>query len=283
MNVAIATCLKLPEVDVDAPLLHDALVARGVRPTLAAWDDPTADFASPRLCVIRSTWNYWLPGNLERFLAWVDRTAATTTLLNPARVVRWNLHKRYLLELANAGVPVVPTELVERGDARPLVEVMRALGAERVVVKPAVSAGSFDTMKVEANNLDEGEQHLRAVASRGDVLVQPYVTSVEGWGERSLVCIDGTITHAIRKNPRFGGEHESVSPALPIEPDERALAERALSNVPEPLLYARIDMARDEHGAPVLMELELVEPSLFLAQAPAALERFADAIASRAG
>jgi hypothetical protein len=280
-RVAIATCRNIPEVDVDAPLLHEALVARGVRPELAAWDDPAADFASPCLCVVRSTWNYWLPGNLEPFLAWIERTAASTRLFNPPRVLRWNLHKGYLLELAAAGVAVVPTALVARGEERPLVDVMRALGAACVVVKPAVSGSSFSTLKVDRENLDQGEQHLRAVAAQQDVLVQPYLPSVEGWGERSIIYIDGAFTHAIRKSPRFGGEDESVSAALPIEPDERALAERALAEVPEPLLYARIDMARDDHGAPLLMELELVEPSLYLAQHPPALTRFADAIVAR--
>lgn len=281
MKIAIATCVTLPEVDADAPLLHDALIARGAEPRLAAWDDPGASFAAD-LCVIRSTWNYWLPGNYDRFLAWAERTAGATKLLNPPSVVRWNLHKRYLVELARAGLPVVPTELLERGDPRSLREVMSELGAEKVVIKPAISAGSYRTLKADGSSLAEGERHLRALVAEGDTLVQPYVRSVEGWGERSLVCIDGALTHAIRKNPRFGGEHESVSPALPIEADERALAERALGHVEEPLLYARIDMARDDHGTPMLMELELVEPSLFLAQNPAALARFADAIVARA-
>lgn len=284
-RLVIATCLALPEVDPDAPLLHDALVARGVEPVLRAWDDPSARFDDVDRCVIRSTWNYWLPGNFERFLSWVERTASTTRLSNPAPVVRWNLHKRYLVELASRGVPVVPTELCPRGDTRPLRDVMRALGAERAVIKPAVSAGSYQTMKVDEANLDEGERHLRLVVAGADVLVQPYVASVEGWGERALVWIDGELMHAVRKSPRFGGEHESVSPALAIEPDERALAERTLAQVAqltqtdEPLLYARIDMARDDQGAPRLMELELVEPSLFLRQSPAALARLADAMA----
>lgn len=281
MRIALATCVTLPEVDVDAPLLHDALVARGAEVELLAWDDPAARFDADA-CVVRSTWNYWLPGSHARFLAWIERTAKATRLYNPARVLAWNLHKRYLVELERRGVPVVPTVLLPRGERRSLDDVMRALGSEKVVIKPAVSAGSYRTRMVERRDLADGEAHLRALCDDGDALVQPYVASVEGWGERSLVCIDGQLMHAVRKNPRFGGEHESVSAALPIEDDERALAERALSRVDEPLLYARIDMARDDRGQPMLMELELCEPSLFLAQNPAALARFADAIVSRA-
>jgi hypothetical protein len=193
--------------------------------------------------------------------------------------VRWNTHKKYLRALEEKGVSVVRTHWVDRGSSESLAIAMRALGASTVVVKPAVSAASFGTMRVDATNLHEGEAHLRALASERDVMVQPYVRSVEGYGERSLICIDGALTHAIRKSPRFGGEHENVSPALPIADDERALAEKTLAAIPnEKLLYARIDLARDEHDRPCIMELELVEPSLFLMQSPAALARFAAAI-----
>jgi hypothetical protein len=142
-----------------------------------------------------------------------------------------------------------------------------------------VSAASFATIRLRRDELARAEEHVRTIT--GDVMVQPYVRSVEGHGERSIVWIDGAFTHALRKSPRYGGEQESVSAALPIADDERALATAALAAAPQPLLYARVDMARDAHDAPMIMELELVEPSLFLAQSPAALARFADAIASR--
>jgi hypothetical protein len=109
-------------------------------------------------------------------------------------------------------------------------------------------------------------------------MVQPYVRSVDGHGERCLVFLDGELSHAIRKNPRFADGHESVSGPVPVDADERAAAESILKLVNAPLLYARVDLARDEQGTPRLMELEVIEPSLFLMQHPPAIERFADAI-----
>jgi glutathione synthase/RimK-type ligase-like ATP-grasp enzyme len=153
-----------------------------------------------------------------------------------------------------------------------------AAGWPRVVVKPAVSAASLHTILVDEANWADGEDQLRRLLATRDALVQPYLPAVEDAGERALVFIDGVLTHAVRKHPRFAAEDESVSPALPIEPDQRRLAEAALATVGCPLLYGRIDVAPGPEGAPVVMELELIEPSLFLVQHPPALERLADAV-----
>jgi len=277
--------VRLPENDPDQELLVSAVRAHGADAEVVAWDDDAVDWSRFDRAVLRSTWNYYHA--LDRFLAWAKRAAQVTELLNPLPVLRWNTHKRYLRALDEAGVPVVRTHWVDRDSNESLASVIGTLGAAlgsrpaSVVVKPCVSAASFRTLRVDGSNLDEGEAHLRDLARTGDVMVQPYVASVEGYGERSLVFIDGELTHAIRKSPRFGGEHENVSEALAIAEDERAVAERALAIVRKPLLYARIDLARDEHEQPRIMELELAEPSLFLEQSPAALDRFGAAIARR--
>jgi hypothetical protein len=277
MDVLLASCQRLPEPDPDQPLLEAALARRGLRVATAAWDDPGVEWGAAGACVLRSTWNY--PHHAERFLEWVDRTAAATRLWNEAPVVHGNIHKSYLLELERRGVPVVPTRLVPRGSSLALSEVAAAWDV--VVVKPAVSAASWSTVRVDPDNREQGEAHLRALSATRDVLVQPYQPSVEGPGERALVWIAGELTHAVRKTPRFSSEEEAVSEALPIEAAERALALQALATVDEPLLYARVDVAPGAHGRPQVMELELIEPSLFLLQHPPALERFADAIAAR--
>ncbi|HEY8038788.1 MAG TPA: hypothetical protein VIF15_03310 [Polyangiaceae bacterium] len=281
LDVALASCVALPEPDADLLPLLDALRASGLSADVLAWDDAGADFASARMTLLRSTWNY-----TERpadFLAWIDRTAASGALYNTARTVRWNAHKGYLLDLEARGVPVVPTHLVRRGATTPLGEVMETRGWVDVVVKPAVSGGSRHTLHIGPGSRDRGEAHLRALAAREDVLVQPYLASVEGYGERAVVWIDGEATHAVRKSPRFLGDPESVSAAVPIAPDEADLARRAVAVAPEPLLYARVDLARDEHGVPRVMELELIEPSLFFPQAPAALARYVRAVRQRLG
>jgi len=279
MDVALATCVTLPEPDFDERPLLDALAARGIEAGSLAWDDPQADWSRPRLTVLRSTWNY--PGLPDAFLAWAERTATRTRLWNPWPAVRWNVHKRYLLELERAGVPVAPTELVPRGSARALSEILARRGWRDVVIKPAVSAASFGTLRARPEESATGEAHLRALVAERDVLVQRYLPSVEDHGERAIVWIDGRLTHAVRKSPRFSGEDESVSSAVPILPAEADLARRAVAAVGHDLLYARIDVAPGTDGAPVVMELELIEPSLFFPQGPAALERIVDGILRR--
>lgn len=278
LDVALASCAPLPEPDPDQQPLMDALSERGLRVETLAWDDPRVDWRRPRLTVLRSTWNY--PRRPREFLQWAERTAAASRLRNALDVVRQNLHKSYLLELERRGVPVVPTRLLRQGSATPLHEA--AGDWERVVVKPAISAASLDTIRVGRDDFARGEAHLQMILADRDALVQPYLPSVEDVGERALVYVDGALTHAVRKHPRFSAEEESVSAALPIADDERALALRALDTVGQPLLYARVDVARDAAGLPMVMELELIEPSLFLVQHPPALERFADAIAREA-
>ena len=266
----------LPEHDRDEALLLAALRGRGVHVRTLAWDDDTAPFREARLTVLRSTWNYaW---HADAFRAWLQRTAEMTTLVNPLDVVEWNLHKRYLLDLDARGVPTVPTELVRRGSKRTLADVVAARRWERVIVKPAISAASRLTLAV--TNPIQGEAHLRELSAGEDVLVQPYQEAVEDYGERAIVWIDGEVTHAVRKSRRLQGDHEAVEHAA-IDPRERDLAMRAIAAVDGDVLYARVDMVPGADAAPRIMELELIEPSLFLDHSERALERFAAAIAHR--
>lgn len=279
MRLRIATCRPLPEADEDEELLLAALAARGVEARMAAWNDPAEDWDARLPTVIRSTWDY--VHELPRFLAWAERAARSGPLWNPLEVVRGNVHKRYLLELEARGVATVPTALVERGRGPALAELARERGWSRLMIKPAVGASSYGARRFEAHEHGPAQQHLDALLARGDALVQPYLESVEGHGERALCWIDGELTHAVRKNPRFADGFESVSPALPIADDERDIALRALEPFAQRILYARVDVARASDGRPRLMELELVEPSLFLRQSPRALARLADALARR--
>jgi glutathione synthase/RimK-type ligase-like ATP-grasp enzyme len=271
VKLRIATCRVLPELDADAAPLAAALTRAGIPHELLAWDDPAAAWDEPGATLLRSTWNY--VHDLPAFLAWLDRVAAAGPVWNPPAIIRGNVHKRYLLELARRGVPVVPTTLVERGYA---IDVP----GERCVIKPEVGAGSFGTRVFEANDPD-AVAHCAVLTARGAALLQPYVTSIEGYGERSLVWIDGELSHAIRKSPRFAGQDESVTGPFPIAADERDVALAALAPIASELLYARVDLARDADGRPMVMELELVEPSLFFARHPPSLDRFVGALRRR--
>ena len=279
MRVALATCKQLPEPDLDEPLVLAALAKAGIDAKVLAWDDEQAPFADQDLVVMRSTWNYYK--HLDAFLAWTRKTAAATRLLNPAPIAGWNATKTYLLELEKRGVDVVPTELVMRGSTRRLEEILHERGWDEVVIKPLVSAGSFRTERfsIAASSVVSGQTFLDALVVDRDAMVQRWMPSVETHGERSLVWIDGAITHAIRKTPRFAGGSEQVTGEVAIADDERAFAERALAGLPAELLYARIDMVRDGEESLRLMELELIEPSLFFQQSKTALARFVAAVA----
>jgi hypothetical protein len=280
MRVAIATCAAKPEPDPDEELLARALARAGAEPRVLAWDDPGARWDDVDLCVLRSTWNY--PQRPEAFRAWIDRVAATTRLYNPREIVTGNLHKGYLLELAARGVPAVETALVPRGAAPGLADLLAERGWTGAVVKPAVSAASFGTWRIGQADAAAAQPRFAADVAARDTLVQPYMRAVEGEGERALVWIDGALTHAIGKRPRFAGEHEQTSTALAIADDERRVAEAAVAPFVEQLLYARIDVVRDDAGTPRVMELELIEPSLYLQESPPALARLVAAIMRRA-
>ncbi|MCC7382940.1 MAG: hypothetical protein IT384_13970 [Deltaproteobacteria bacterium] len=275
-RVGLVECLAPPEPDADRALLCDAVSREGVAAEWVAWNDPDVDWSRFRRLVIRATWDYYR--HLDAFLRWVDARGAR--LANPADIVRWNAHKSYLNELEAEGVPTVPTEIVRRAGGTSVAEICGRRGWDRVVIKPAVSAGSFQTRRFETHQREEAEDFL-ARAER-DMMVQPYVPSVEGSGERSLIWIDGAFTHAMRKTARFSGDPERVEGPLPIAEDELEVAGRALAPREARLLYGRVDLARDRADRPMVMELELIEPSLFLAQHPPALERLAKAIKKRA-
>lgn len=278
-DVVLVTCEELAGTpDPDDAILCDLLTAKGKRVAIAAWDDAYFDWASAKLALIRSTWDYF--HRRDEFLAWAERVAKVTTLHNPPDVIRWNTHKGYLVELAGKGLPVVATELVKKGSRTDLDRILVERKWKKVVIKPAVSAGSHKTMLAEPANMAEARAHLASIVEAGDALVQPYMPVVEGYGERSMIHIDGVLTHAIRKRPAFGAkgsgvaqafvpgqpllENADVDPAVPAE-DEAEAAQRILEGAGlGRVLYARVDLVRELDGMPVLMELELVEPSLFL-------------------
>jgi hypothetical protein len=267
LRVRIATCKQLPEPDPDHAPLAAALAAAGVTAELLGWDDPAADWGAAVPTVLRSTWNY--PLAIDAFLAWVDRVGAAAPLINPPGVVRANVQKRYLLDLAARGVPIVPTTIVERGAPFDLA----AIDAPSIVIKPEIGAWSLATRRFAPGD-PAAAAHLAALTAHGAALVQPYVASVDDHGERSLVWIAGELSHAVRKAQRFAGDPEHIDGPVAITDDERAVVRAALAPFADRILYARVDLARDATGQPIVMELELVEPSLYFAYCPGSADRF---------
>ena len=276
MQLRLATCMGLPEPDPDKQPLDAALASAGIDARWLAWDDPAADWDAPVPTVVRTPWNY--QQRLAAFHDWCERAARAAPFFNPPDVIKENTHKSYLLRLAERGIACVPTVLVAQADA--FVPGVRSLGWERLVIKPAVGAGSIGTRAFAAGDA-EADAHLAALLTHSDVLIQPYVASVDGHGERSLIWIDGELTHQVRKAPRFVGQAENITGPFPISHEERTLAAATLEPWSNRILYARVDIAYDEAGRPLVMEVELSEPSLFFARGPGSVERYVAAIARR--
>ncbi|GAB7192682.1 hypothetical protein NUM3379_33910 [Kineococcus sp. NUM-3379] len=268
-------------LDPDEPAALAALAAAGVAVDVVAWDDPAVDWASYDRAVLRSTWDY--TDHLPAFLAWLEVVDGRTDLRNPLPVVRWSLDKHYLADLAAAGVPVVPTEFAEPGTA-PL------FPAGGFVVKPAVGAGSRDAASYGPAQHDAARAHVQRLHDRGlGALVQPLLASVAADGEWPLVFLAGRYSHAAHKRvdlPRAGEETGLFVPEVTgghvATPEQVAVARAALDVVTARFgtpLYARVDLVRGDDGTPVVLELELAEPSLFLAEGgPGTAQRLAAAL-----
>lgn len=279
-RVAIATSRVAGDDDADMPDLLDAIRASGMSGEAVEWDSNCA-WGSFDLVVVRSTWDYaW---RVPEFLSWVDHVSHAALLANPVEVIRWNLDKRYLLDLAKAGLPVVPTTYLMPGKRLDSPE-------GDIVVKPVVSAGARNTGRYRPAERADAIKHVGMLHGEGiDAMVQPYVKEIDTMGERALVFFNGKFSHAVRKgavlqtsgidNDRF--PHPNLTRYTPSESElaTAAMALRAVCGSRQLLPYARVDMVPGSEGEPVLMEIELIEPNLFMIWSEGAAEKFTTVLA----
>jgi glutathione synthase/RimK-type ligase-like ATP-grasp enzyme len=285
MTVALATSAALPGLAPDDRHLLRALLTLGVPAEPAVWEDPHYAWPAAVACVVRSAWDYAY--RRDAFLSWSRRVAAATRLWNPAPIIEWNTHKRYLLDLADRGVPVVPTWVLPAGAPARLAALLQETGWRDVILKAAVAQTGRYLLRVTPDHIGDGQRHLDRLLDTEDMLVQPYLPAVSAEGETSVVFVDGRISHAVRKRPAAGDfrVHDDFGGSVTAEPPsagERRVAEAAMEAAGGDLLYGRVDLVRGADG-PVVMELELVEPDLYLASTPGAAERLARAIGDRLG
>jgi hypothetical protein len=282
----LATCSELPNGAEDEAELMRACVAAGIDASWQVWDAPGQSYRPDDLVVIRSSWDY--TSRRDEFLDWAD---ALPVVANPANVLRWNSDKTYLRTLATAGIAVVPTTWAAPGEQ---IEIPPDVD---FVVKPAIGAGSMGAGRFTADDSSAARAHAAALHDMGrTVMVQPYLADVDVLGESALIFIDGAYSHSVRKGAMLprpivhaitpGASRglfalESIRSRDASE-TELAVAATVLAQSPgaDELLYARVDLLPSSHG-PVLIELELTEPSLFLAFHPPAAYRLAEAIAAR--
>lgn len=268
-RVALATCAEIPDGDEDFPALIEALGVLEIDAEPAVWD-AAVDWAAFDLVVLRSTWDY--AERRDEFLGWARSLAQ---VLNPVSVLEWNTDKqRYLTDLAAAGVPVVPTQFVEPG--QPFEP-----PAGPFVVKPAISAGGRSSARFEPGEADAGRALVTRIHADGrTAMVQPFLGEIE---ETAVIHVDGAYSHAVRRRVPLpaAGERavlyldEELGPATATAA-EREIAEAALASAPAELLYGRVDLV----GGAVL-ELEITEPSLYLAFDEDAAARLAAAVSQR--
>jgi glutathione synthase/RimK-type ligase-like ATP-grasp enzyme len=287
VKIALVTATEARALDADLPPLVAALATRGAAVDVPVWDDMAASWDGYDAIVVRSTWDY--APRRDAFLAWARGVGSP--LFNAADVLAWNTDKRYLEHLARHGVAVTPTTFVAPGD---LPKDAPTLPSGEIVVKPAISAGAKDTARyLPAERVKALEHIARLVGEGRTAMVQPYQASVDARGETALLFFGGVFSHAATKGAlltRGAGLVEGLFAEERIDARtataaERAVAEAVLDAVPmgrARLVYARVDLVLGDDGAPMVLELELTEPSVFLAQAEGAAGRFADAILAAA-
>jgi glutathione synthase/RimK-type ligase-like ATP-grasp enzyme len=292
LDVAVLTCAELlapkpgdayvSNVHLEDGMVVEALRARGLSAERVDWASAGFDWSAARVGLFRTTWDYHL--RFGDFSAWLDRVAGRTALCNPARTLRWNLDKHYLLDLDRAGVCVAPTRVFERGAKADLAALMKSEGWDEAVFKPVVSGAARETYRVRREDASLLQPTLERCLAAEAMLVQRFVEGVVEAGEVSVVVLGGTPTHAVRKVPKSGDfrvqdDHGGTVHAHAAATDELRFAAQAVARSGHELAYARVDMARDRAGRLHLMELELIEPELFFRFCPSAAGKLADEVA----
>ena len=294
-RVALVTDAESLPIDFDMEPLLTSCAMLGLRPEIADWTDPNVDWAAYDVVLLRSTWSH--KDRLEDFLSWCKQVNAKSFLLNPLNVISWGLDKSYLQDLAGHGVPIIPSTFLEPGQ-----DVQSCLSSvldqhpdsNELVLKPTVGAYSENVGRFTRDDFARALDHANMLFAKGKrVIVQPYLTSIDELGETDMVFFNGTYSHAIRKAPLLAPDGTVNVPtadtrsARVASDAEKAVGTRALNAVSQifglnkPLLYARIDLVRDHSGSPVILEMEISEPSLNLPFAPGSSDHFATEIANR--
>ncbi len=266
----------------DDALLQTALTELGLTSVRVDWADPNVDWTQFRCAVFRTTWDYF--ERFAEFTAWLERIERETRLVNAAHTIWWNLDKHYLADLETRGVPVVPSVYLEPGDGSSLPELLDRQQWPEAVLKPCVSGAARHTYRVNAANAESLQREITPLLNSESFLLQPFVADITINGEYTLMVIDGEVTHAVQKVPKagdfrvqddHGGKWTSYSPSE----EQIAFARRAMHSVSPLPQYGRVDMVRGNDGGWQIMELELIEPELWLRTKPEAATRLAAALA----
>ncbi len=265
-------------------LLIEALGERGIAARRVDWSRDDVDWSGFAAVVLRTPWDYF--DRFEAFSRWLDGLQSHPRVINDLEALRWNSDKHYLAELEAAGLPIVPTVFVERGEGRSLEDAARALGTEALVFKPTVSGAAFETYRVRPGTVGEYTARFSALTAERAMMVQPFMASVLERGEVTVVAMQGQPTHGLVKRAKAGDfrvqdDHGGTLHDHVATAEELAVARQAIAAAPHAPLYGRVDLVRDDSGQPTVMELELIEPELWFRRHPPAAAKLARALAAR--
>jgi hypothetical protein len=280
-TIALVTYRDLPHLTSEDQLVCSFLQTLGVQTHAVVWDAPDVAWDTYQAVVVRSCWDYHV--HPSRFITWLRHLERLQIpLWNPAPILQWNLHKTYLRDLQTQGVAIPPTCWLTRGCTAELATIFADHGWKEAVIKPAISATAYNTWRTTREQGRQNQSRFAALLQDSDLLVQQFMDPVVTYGEWSFVFFQKQYSHGVLKKAKpgdfrvqddFGGTVEVVSPGMALIEQ----AQQIINCIKGPLLFARVDgIERD--GQLVLMELELIEPFLFLTSNPHAVERFARAI-----
>ena len=263
-------------------LLREELEKQGLKVTRTYWDNPDFNWTETKCVLFRTPWDYF--NRYDEFAPWLETAGKVTKFINPIEVINWNIDKHYMLELESAGINIPPTVFIEPGDKRSLTEITQTLDWNEFILKPAISGGAWHTYRMNRNNIAEHETIYKELIKNRSMLVQEYQKSILSDGEVSYMVIGGRFTHAVLKKGKsddfrvqenFGG---TVHDYLPTA-DEIEFAQLVVEKAKPGIIYARVDVMRDNSRKLSLGELEVFEPALWLRKYPPAAELLAGLIA----
>ena len=284
-QIALVTYYGYPHLTESDKLLVKPLQDLGFDPQAVVWNDKKVDWSKYSCIVIRSCWDYHY--KYQQFLDWLSQLEkANLQVWNSIDIIRWNSDKKYLIDLENQGVAIIPTFWVNRGKNIILKEIYIKFNVSQLIIKPTVGAYSYEIFKADDNDYNRAQSRLDKLLVKADVMIQPFMDEVLTEGEFSFVFINGKFSHAVLKRPKKGDFRSIIefgASETKVKPNKKLLdqANSLLKNVKSPLLYARVD-GINHNGKFQLMELELIEPHLFFDLNPYSPILFARALKERA-
>lgn len=265
----------------DDQLLQTALANHGLSSVRVDWADPNVDWSRFRCAVFRTTWDYF--ERRHEFTEWLARVRNQTRLCNDAALIDWNMDKHYLADLEAKGISIVPSKFIERGSTVTLRELLDESGWDEAIIKPCISGAARHTYRINRASAPALEPIVRQLLTDESLILQPFQQSVMSHGEDTLMLFNGRFTHAVKKVPKRGDfrvQDDHGGTVHPHEPSDAQIefAQRAMAACPSAPAYGRVDIVQDNHGNLAVMELELIEPELWLRNHPPAATAFANAI-----